>query len=83
MGARLMRLAQSRRTVGICATAPPFALSMRGPHAQSPSAANLNYVYAANLGFGGYSLAGLTANVFTLPLGYTFPVSPGQAGDLG
>nr|WP_294529584.1 hypothetical protein [uncultured Rhodopila sp.] len=34
---------------------------------------NLNYVYAADLGFGGYSLAGLTASVYTLPLGYTLP----------
>jgi hypothetical protein len=32
---------------------------------------NLNYVYAADLGFGGYSLAGLTANVYTLPLAHT------------
>ena len=33
---------------------------------------NLNYVYAAELGFGGYSLNGLTAQVYTLPLEYTF-----------
>ena len=32
---------------------------------------NLNYVYAADLGFGGYSLAGLTAGVYTLPLSDT------------
>src|SRR5215468_7627829 len=32
---------------------------------------NLNYVYAAELGFGGYSLSGLTAQVYTLPLEYT------------
>src|SRR5262249_5042733 len=42
----------------------------------SPAAApnrtvNLNYVYAAELGFGGYSLNGLTAAVYTLPLDYT------------
>lgn len=29
---------------------------------------NLNYVYAASLGFGGYSIGGLTTNVYTLPL---------------
>jgi hypothetical protein len=29
---------------------------------------NVNYVYAALLGFGGYSLAGLSANVYALPL---------------
>jgi hypothetical protein len=33
---------------------------------------NLNYVYAAELGFGGYSLNGLAAEVYTLPLEYTF-----------
>jgi hypothetical protein len=32
---------------------------------------NVNYVYAALLGFGGYSLAGLSANVYALPLSYT------------
>lgn len=32
---------------------------------------NLNYVYAAELGFGGYSLNGLTADVYTLPLDHT------------
>lgn len=32
---------------------------------------NLNYVYAADLGFGGYTLAGLTADVYTLPLSDT------------
>ena len=32
---------------------------------------NLNYVYAAELGFGGYSLNGLTAQIYTLPLDYT------------
>lgn len=56
---------------------------MQCPRAQSlpPSSAanrtvNINNVYAANLGFGGYSLAGLTADVFTLPLSYAFPVGP-------
>jgi hypothetical protein len=33
---------------------------------------NLNYVYAADLGFGGYSLNGLNAEVYTLPLEHTF-----------
>jgi hypothetical protein len=32
----------------------------------------LNYVYAAELGFGGYSLDGLTAQIYPLPLSYTF-----------
>jgi hypothetical protein len=31
---------------------------------------NLNYVYAVELGFGGYSLNGLTAQAYTLPLDY-------------
>lgn len=45
-------------------------------HAQEPTSSqnrtvNLNYVYAASLGFGGYSLDGLTADVYTLPFSYT------------
>jgi hypothetical protein len=37
---------------------------------------NLNYVYAAQLGFGGYSLAGLSADVYTLPLADTLQNLP-------
>ena len=37
---------------------------------------NINYVYAASLGFGGYSLGGLSANVYTLPLSYALPGRP-------
>lgn len=33
---------------------------------------NVNYVYASTLGFGGYSLAGLSADVYTLPLSHSF-----------
>ncbi len=33
---------------------------------------NVNYVYASTLGFGGYSLAGLDASVYTLPLAHSF-----------
>lgn len=33
---------------------------------------NLNYVYAATLGFGGYSIGGLNASVYTLPLSTSF-----------
>jgi hypothetical protein len=36
----------------------------------------VNYVYAASLGFGGYSLDGLTANVYALPLSKTFSDFP-------
>jgi hypothetical protein len=32
----------------------------------------VNYVYAAQLGIGGYSVGGLDVQVFTLPLSYTF-----------
>jgi hypothetical protein len=32
---------------------------------------SINYVYAAQLGFGGYRLDGLTANVYSLPLAFT------------
>jgi hypothetical protein len=56
--------------------------------AQAPSEPNanrrvdLNYVYAADLGFGGYSLAGLTAGVYTLPLADTVHDFPYQGWGL-
>lgn len=43
---------------------------------------NLNYVYAASLGFGGYSLGGLDAAVYTLPLTKTFHDIPYQGWSL-
>lgn len=63
-----------------CTFACPGLLLLAGldARAQTPAPAavnrtvNLNYVYAADLGFGGYSLNGLTADVYTLPLDYTF-----------
>jgi hypothetical protein len=42
------------------------------PAASSNETVNLNYVYAAELGFGGYSLDGLTAQVYTLPFEYAW-----------
>ena len=74
-------LASGYRAWCIGATAAvALVLPAQCPRAQSASDANrtvnVNYVYAANLGFGGYSLAGLTADVFALPLGYTFHVGP-------
>ncbi len=65
-----------------------FTLATQSVWAQSPSPSaanrtvNVNYVYAAELGFGGYSLAGLTADVFALPLGYTFPLGTGTGWSL-
>ena len=63
-----------------------LALSARpGPAAETFVPQNrtvsLNYVYAASLGFGGYSLSGLTANVFTLPYVFTVPLdeAPGMS----
>ena len=68
-----------RHAVWAAATLGALAASPH-PRAQTPAAlnrtVNLNYVYAAQLGFGGYSLAGLTANVYTLPLAYTLPGAP-------
>jgi hypothetical protein len=63
------------------AAAVGLLMSVQPLHAQPPPAGsnrtvNVNYVYAANLGFGSYSLAGLSADVFTLPLGYTVPRGP-------
>lgn len=80
------RPASGHHAVCLGATTAVLAFAAAAPcaHAQSPAPSpanrtvNLNYVYAANLGFGGYSLAGLDANVFTLPLGYAFPVGPGD-----
>jgi len=58
----LVVLSLGPRTVPAATPAPP-----------SPNrTVNLNYVYAADLGFGGYSLSGLNAEVYTLPLEYTF-----------
>jgi hypothetical protein len=60
-----------------CAGAVLFAgVQSRAQTAPTPApnpfrTVNLNYVYAADLGFGGYSLAGLTADVYTLPLSYS------------
>lgn len=64
-----------RRSIFLIVIVAAFALSARVARAQSSSiqntTVNVNYVYAASLGFGGYSLAGLSANVYTLPLSDT------------
>ena len=61
-------------------------LSVEPAHAQPPApqntTVNINYVYAASLGFGGYSLGGLSANVYTLPLSYGLPTGPGDGWTL-
>jgi hypothetical protein len=46
------------------------------PPAASNTTVSLNYAYAASLGFGGYSLGGLTAGVYTLPLSDTLQNLP-------
>lgn len=51
----------------------PGARAQGEPPPPPYSTVNLNYVYAATLGFGGYSLAGLTASVYTLPLSTSIP----------
>ncbi len=71
-----------RRATWVCVATLGTLASSPQPRAQTPPAPNpnrtvdLNYVYAADLGFGGYSLAGLSADVFTLPLAYTLPGVP-------
>jgi len=40
------------------------------PPAASNTTVSLNYAYAASLGFGGYSLGGLTAGVFSVIAGF-------------
>ena len=62
--------------------------AMKGVSAQTPSVApanttvSLNYVYAASLGFGGYTVGGLTANVYTLPLSDTLQNVPTEGWEL-
>lgn len=34
----------------------------------------VNYAYAAQLGFGGYDVGGLSVNIYTLPFNWTFPL---------
>ncbi len=43
---------------------------------------NLNYVYAAELGFGGYSLNGLTADAYAVPLSYSLRDLPREGWTL-
>jgi hypothetical protein len=67
----------SRIFAGYSAAAILTAIAVPQALAQVPSSpaanrtVNLNYVYAAELGFGGYSLSGLRADVYTLPLADT------------
>jgi hypothetical protein len=46
------------------------------PAANVNRTVDLNYVYAADLGFGGYHLSGLSASVYTLPLSYALDDLP-------
>jgi hypothetical protein len=74
--------ARSAKTAyAMAACAAVLAIGQARGQTPTPSAnrtVNLNYVYAASLGFGGYSLAGLTAGVYTLPLADTLPDFPYQ-----
>lgn len=83
---RLVRRVRLPRAAGLAIVLALFGGA--GAHAQAPiqpvpgkttpnenTTVNVNYVYAANLGFGGYSVGGLTANVYTLPLGHTFALN--------
>jgi hypothetical protein len=61
----------------------PVRSEAQAPAASNPyRTVNLNYVYAADLGFGGYSLSGLTADVYTLPLSYTLHDLPAHDWNL-
>jgi hypothetical protein len=67
------------------ALASAILLTTLAAHSQTPpqnTTVNLNYVYAASLGFGGYSLAGLEANVYTLPLAQTLENVPANGWSL-
>lgn len=82
-----MRIASTpfgRRAVlgyqGLAAIAASLAIGTAHCYAQSETpphtVVNLNYVYAASLGFGGYSIGGLSAGVYTLPLSNTWSDIP-------
>lgn len=68
-----VRYACSAVCAGMIAFGSVAALAQPPPATSQYRTVNLNYVYAAELGFGGYSLSGLTAQVYELPLSYTFP----------
>ena len=58
-----------------------ISLTLAARHSQAQTqpqntTVNVNYVYAASLGFGGYALGGLDANVYTLPLATTLDNLP-------
>jgi hypothetical protein len=81
-GAKFGRRAARRAARGVgraALIAAGISAASMGVRAQAPAVipqnteVHLNYVYAASLGFGGNSLAGLTASVYTLPLAYTLP----------
>jgi len=50
----------------------PRAVGAQQPPPEPPPInASVNYVYAAQLGFGGYRVGGLSVNVYSLPIQYT------------
>lgn len=63
-----------------CLPCAVLLLATAAAHAQPTPNVNrtveLNYVYAADLGFGGYRLSGLSASVYTLPLSYPMDDAP-------
>jgi hypothetical protein len=63
------RVALVLACAGLCPGGPLRAQPAPAPNPNRT--VNLNYVYAAELGFGGYALSGLTADVYTLPLAET------------
>jgi hypothetical protein len=76
------------RDVGLSVCAAGVLTGSVGSNAYAEAASgpnrtvNINYVYAAELGFGGYSLSGLTASVYELPLYYSLHMAPGDAWGL-
>jgi hypothetical protein len=60
--------------VALLAAACVSSASARLARAQEPGPqldVSVNYVYAAQLGFGGYRVGGLSVNVYSLPIEYT------------
>ncbi len=68
-----MKLPLGRSATRTIATLVAAGSTIAQAPAPQNTTVNVNYVYAASLGFGGYSLSGLTADVYTLPLSTTVP----------
>jgi len=61
------------KSVPICLAFALCIAAGAGAQEEPRLAADVNYVYAAQFGFGGYSIGGLSVQVFSLPIEFTLP----------